>query len=637
MSPIAVDIVPQTGTRPRSRTPLVGALKAVRIIASLAACAFLALASPVLGQEQAATSIFWLEQNPERGPFNPNQRHLHSTAIDTIANTALAGYHGRTQYYGIDVDSQAGKVYTFVLDFGALTGTFSPDVRQSNLDGSDSQIIFTYPVSPGRGILKFEPSERKLYVFGPNRIDRMNPDGSGFENIFSDPSQFILQADIDHVNGALIYLDFISTKYKLLDFDGTNPRVLGATCPQHQCFPAMAVDGVAGRIYYSRYHTPPGQPRLGYVLSQNFDGSDVTVMYGPFSNDSRHSVISMALDAVTDTLYLAHGRDGFGQGLSRAAADGSWIDVNFFNAALHATPIHIAIDSSKPGGVSDNQPPELTVSSPYVLEGDTTGGYDNSGGLVASAAGVSATDAEDDAVPTPVALTNDAPVFLPLGDTVVTWTATDSEALTDEGAQTVTVEDTTAPNITVPFDVTEEATSPSGNVVVFATSAIDIVDAGPTVSCTSNSGDTFPVGTTTVDCVATDASANENPASFDVTIEDTTPPVVESDVPETIVPPDAPISFTATATDNGTASPAVTITSFECWAINGAGKRIDKSESCVVSINGATITILDSGGVGNHIDWTVTATDASGNTSEATFGVVVVNPGRGGGNGRGRR
>jgi hypothetical protein len=59
-------------------------------------------------------------------------------------------------------------------------------------------------------------------VFGPTGIDRMNPDGSGFENIFSDSSQFILQADIDHVNGARIYLDFQSTNYKLLDFDGTN-------------------------------------------------------------------------------------------------------------------------------------------------------------------------------------------------------------------------------------------------------------------------------------------------------------------------------------------------------------------------------------------------------------------------------
>ncbi len=288
-----------------------------------------------------------------------------------------------------------------------------------------------------------------------------------------------------------------------------------------------------------------------------------------------------------------------------------------------------------------NEPPEITVNSPYVLEGDTTGGYDNSGGLVASAAGVSATDTEDDAVPTPVALTNDAPLaVLPLGDTTVTWTATDSEGLTDEGEQTVTVEDTTAPNITVPLDITEEATSPDGNDVDFATSTSDIVDASPTVSCTSDlgdtvSGDTFPLGTTTVECTAIDASENDNSSSFNVTIEDTTPPTVDSDVPETIVPPDAPISFTATATDNGTANPTVTITSFECWAINGAGKRIDKSESCVVSIDGATITILDSGGVGDHIDWTVTASDGSDDSDDATanFGVVVVNPGRGGGGG----
>jgi hypothetical protein len=246
---------------------------------------------------------------------------------------------------------------------------------------------------------------------------------------------------------------------------------------------------------------------------------------------------------------------------------------------------------------------------------------------------VSATDVEDDAVPTSVGLTNDALLaVLPLGNTTVTWTATDSEGLTDEGEQTVTVENTTAPNITVPLDITEEATSPAGNDIFFSTSTSDIVDASPTVTCTSNSGDTFPLGTTTVDCVATDASDNENPSSFDLTVEDTTPPDIESDVPETIVPPDAPISFTATATDNGTANPVVAITLFECWAINGAGKRIDKSESCVVSIDGATIAILDSGGVGTHIDWTVTASDDSADSHDATenFGVEVVNPGRGG-------
>ena len=56
---------------------------------------------------------------------------------------------------------------------------------------------------------------------------------------------------------------------------------------------------------------------------------------------------------------------------------------------------------------------------------------------------------------------------------------------------------------------------------------------------------------------------------------------------------------------------------------------MDKSESCVVDINGDTVTILDSGGVGDQISWTVTATDSNGNTIVATCGVEVVNPGRG--------
>ncbi len=39
---------------------------------------------------------------------------------------------------------------------------------------------------------------------------------------------------------------------------------------------------------------------------------------------------------------------------------------------------------------------------------------------------------------------------------------------------------------------------------------------------------------------------------------------------------------------------------------------------------GDTVTILDSGGVGDHITWTVIATDAFGNQSTVTCGVDVV-------------
>jgi hypothetical protein len=56
---------------------------------------------------------------------------------------------------------------------------------------------------------------------------------------------------------------------------------------------------------------------------------------------------------------------------------------------------------------------------------------------------------------------------------------------------------------------------------------------------------------------------------------------------------------------------------------------VDKTGSCVVQINGDTITIADSGGVGDNITWTVVASDGSGNTSSQTCALVVENPGRG--------
>ncbi len=134
----------------------------------------------------------------------------------------------------------------------------------------------------------------------------------------------------------------------------------------------------------------------------------------------------------------------------------------------------------------------------------------------------------------------------------------------------------------------------------------------------------------TVTLDVTDQYGNTASCSADVTIEDTTDPVISCNVPATITPPDAPISFTATATDDCT-TPTVQITGFECFAFTKKGKRIDKSNSCDVYIGGAspTINIIDTGGVGTHIKWTVLAQDACGNETLADCEVLVVNPGRG--------
>jgi len=113
-----------------------------------------------------------------------------------------------------------------------------------------------------------------------------------------------------------------------------------------------------------------------------------------------------------------------------------------------------------------------------------------------------------------------------------------------------------------------------------------------------------------------------------VMVQDTTPPAIATDARD-IIPPDAPITFTATARDRCSARVDVQITGVDCFFFNPSGKRVDKTGSCVVTVSGNTITIVDSGGVGDHITWTVITTDESGNTATQSYEIVVKNPGKG--------
>jgi streptogramin lyase len=80
------------------------------------------------------------------------------------------------------------------------------------------------------------------------------------------------------------------------------------------------------------------------------------------------------------------------------------------------------------------------------------------------------------------------------------------------------VNDTVPPVLTLPGNITMDATSPAGAAVNYTVTAKDNADPDPKVSCTPP-GATFPIGTTTVTCTATDASGNSStPGSFTVTV-----------------------------------------------------------------------------------------------------------------------
>ncbi len=121
-----------------------------------------------------------------------------------------------------------------------------------------------------------------------------------------------------------------------------------------------------------------------------------------------------------------------------------------------------------------------------------------------------------------VLLINNAPADYPVGVTKVTWTATDEHGNVSEADQTITVTDKTAPVLTVPKDITAEATGIKTPVELGEATATDIFK----VTISSNAPDSFAIGKTVVTWTATDENGNSTKGTQNITIVDTTKPLV---------------------------------------------------------------------------------------------------------------
>ncbi|HEX7334871.1 MAG TPA: PxKF domain-containing protein [Pyrinomonadaceae bacterium] len=174
---------------------------------------------------------------------------------------------------------------------------------------------------------------------------------------------------------------------------------------------------------------------------------------------------------------------------------------------------------------SPNVPP--TITAPADLTGTTavfTGPGATSCGTFISDATLGTATANDNCAGVVVTRIGvPAGNIFPVGDTVITYRATDRVGNFTEDTQTVTVIDNTPPVVTPPPNITVFLplnTTDTSMVVNYPTPATATDNCPGTLNITYSpaSGSVFPVGTTTVTASTTDAHGNTGSATFTVTV-----------------------------------------------------------------------------------------------------------------------
>ena len=108
--------------------------------------------------------------------------------------------------------------------------------------------------------------------------------------------------------------------------------------------------------------------------------------------------------------------------------------------------------------------------------------------------------------------------FFSVGTTKVTCFASNQFGESAEGSFPVFVHDATLPVLRLPGRISVPADANEGAYVKFDVSAADEVDGSLVPECDAKSGGFFPVGITTVECLATDLSLNTASGSFTVEV-----------------------------------------------------------------------------------------------------------------------
>jgi HYR domain len=224
----------------------------------------------------------------------------------------------------------------------------------------------------------------------------------------------------------------------------------------------------------------------------------------------------------------------------------SYSDSGPFSVGSHVVTVTATDSHGNPASktfvvtVTDKTPPELSDRTDVTVEATSAAG------AVVSYFPATAYDLVDLNVSVVYSQASESAV--PLGVTTVNYSATDVAGNHTDKSFKVTVQDTTAPTLNLPNDVTVYGWNgffqpiDNGNVVnkakagqsipvkfsltagsavasFSAPTATDLVDGDVSVSCDHASGSSFPAGDTVVNCSVTDEAGNTAQGSFTVHVK----------------------------------------------------------------------------------------------------------------------
>jgi len=241
--------------------------------------------------------------------------------------------------------------------------------------------------------------------------------------------------------------------------------------------------------------------------------------------------------------------------------------------------------------VFDNQAPSITAPVNLII--NTDAGVNYASNVTLGMPTVSDNSASG------VVITNNAPAQYPLGETIVTWTATDAAGNSSTATQTVTVKDVEAPVLTAPATVTTVTNNSQPFATNVALGTATVTDNSGFAAITNNAPNQFPIGQTTVTWTATDAAGNKTTATQLVIIQDKEAPVLI-----------APSNLTVST------NPGV---NFATGVNLGTAGGSDNSGLAVTITNDAP-SVYNLGT--NNVTWTIT--DAFGNSATGVQIVTVV-------------